>query len=289
MDPFLVLQLALQGFLMGGVYGLIALGLSLIFGVMKVINFAHGEMMVFAMFLSITLLLWGGLDPYLSLVIVAAVMFGVGYAVQRVFVNRILDLPEAMQVLVLVGLGIIFENGTLMIWGGSDLSPKTSLALSSFRWGPVTVDVPRLIAFILAIVITLLVLLFLKKTNIGKSIRAAADNRYGALIIGAHINRIYGICFGIGAACVGAAGALLVPLMPAKATMGAPYTMVSFVIVILGGMGSLVGALIGGLIVGVAESLGTVFLPSSMKQVVSFTIMIVILLFRPQGLFGGRG
>ena len=289
MDPFLVLQLALQGFLMGGVYGLIALGLSLIFGVMKVINFAHGEMMVFAMFLSITLLLWGGLDPYLSLVIVAAVMFGVGYAVQRVFVNRILDLPEAMQVLVLVGLGIIFENGTLMIWGGSDISPKTSLALSSFRWGPVTVDVPRLIAFILAIVITLLVLLFLKKTNIGKSIRAAADNRYGALIIGVHINRLYGICFGIGAACVGAAGALLVPLMPAKATMGAPYTMISFVIVILGGMGSLIGALIGGLIIGVAESLGTVFLPSSMKQVVSFTIMIVILLFKPQGLFGGRG
>jgi branched-chain amino acid transport system permease protein len=289
MDPSLVLQLALQGFLMGGVYGLIALGLSLIFGVMKVINFAHGEMMVFAMFLSITLLLWGGLDPYLSLVIVAAVMFGVGYGIQRVFVNRILELPEAMQVLVLVGLGIIFENSTLMIWGGSDLSPKTSLALSSFRWGPVTVDVPRLIAFVLAIVITLLVLLFLKKTNIGKSIRAAADNRYGALIIGAHINRLYGICFGIGAACVGAAGALLVPLMPAKATMGAPYTMVSFVIVILGGMGSLVGALIGGLIIGVAESLGTVFLPSSMKQVVSFTIMIVILLFRPQGLFGGRG
>jgi branched-chain amino acid transport system permease protein len=288
MDLTLVLQLALQGFLMGGVYGLIALGLSLIFGVMKVINFAHGEMMVFAMFLSITLLLWGGLDPYLSLVIVAAVMFGVGYAIQRVFVNRILDLPEAMQVLVLVGLGIIFENGTLMIWGGSDISPKTSLALSSFRWGPVTVDVPRLIAFILAIVITLMVLLFLKKTNIGKSIRAAADNRYGALIIGAHIDRLYGICFGIGAACVGAAGALLVPLMPAKATMGAPYTMISFVIVILGGMGSLIGALVGGLLIGVAESLGTVFLPSSMKQVVSFTIMIVILLFKPQGLFGAK-
>jgi branched-chain amino acid transport system permease protein len=288
-DLALVLQLALQGFLMGGVYGLIALGLSLIFGVMKVINFAHGEMMVFAMFLSITLLLWGGLDPYLSLVIVAAVMFGLGYSIQRVFVNRILELPEAMQVLVLVGLGIIFENGTLMIWGGSDISPKTSLALSSLRWGPVTVDVPRLIAFILAVVITLMVLIFLKKTRIGKSIRAAADNRYGALIIGAHIDRLYGICFGIGAACVGAAGALLVPLMPAKATMGAPYTMVSFVIVILGGMGSLVGALIGGLIIGVAESLGTVFLPSSMKQVVSFTIMIVILLFKPQGIFGGKG
>jgi branched-chain amino acid transport system permease protein len=288
MDLTLVLQLALQGFLMGGVYSLIALGLSLIFGVMKVINFAHGEMMVFAMFLSITLLLGLGIDPYLSLLVVAAVMFGIGYLIQRTFVNRILDLPEAMQVLVLVGLGIIFENGTLMIWGGSDISPKTSLALSSLRLGPLTVDAPRLVAFVLAIIITLAVLAFLKKTTIGKAIRAAADNRFGALIIGTNINRLYGICFGIGAACVGAAGALLVPLMPAKATMGAPYTMISFVIVILGGMGSLVGALVGGLIIGVAESLGTVFLPSSMKQVVSFTIMVAILLLRPQGLFGAK-
>lgn len=289
MNTDLVLQLALQGFLMGGVYGLIALGLSLIFGVMRVINFAHGEMMVFAMFISITLLLGLGLDPYISLPICAAVMFGIGYLVQRVFVNRILDLPEAMQVLVLVGLAIVFENGTLMIWGGSDISPKTSLALSSIRLGPLTIDVPRLIAFVLAILITVIVMIFLKKTTIGKAIRAAADNRFGALVIGTNINRLYGICFGIGAACVGAAGTLLVPLMPAKATMGAPYTMISFVIVILGGMGSLIGALVGGLIIGVAESLGTVFLPSSMKQVVSFSIMVIILLFRPQGLFGGKG
>jgi branched-chain amino acid transport system permease protein len=289
MNMELVLQLAVQGFLMGGVYGLIALGLSLIFGVMRVINFAHGEMMVFAMFLSITLLVHLGLDPYLSLPLCAFIMFAIGYGVQRIFVNRILEMPEAMQVLVLVGLGIIFENGTLMIWGGSDISPKTSLALSSFRLGSVTVDTPRLIAFVLAVLITLIVFLFLKKTVIGKSIRAAADNRFGALIIGTHINRLYGICFGIGAACVGAAGALLVPLMPAKATMGAPYTLISFVIVILGGMGSLIGALVGGLIIGVAESLGTVFLPSSMKQIVSFSIMIIILLFRPQGLFGGKG
>ena len=274
---------------MGGVYGLIALGLSLIFGVMRVINFAHGEMMVFAMFLTITFLVSWGIDPYLSLPLTAAIMFGIGYLIQRIFVNRILDMPEAMQVLVLVGMGIIFENSTLMIWGGSDISPKTSLALSSIRLGPLTVDVPRLIAFILAILITLAVILFLKKTSIGKTIRAAADNRFGALVVGAHINRVYSFCFGIGAACVGAAGTLLVPLMPAKATMGAPYTLISFVIVILGGMGSLFGALVGGLIIGVAESLGTVFLPSSMKQVVSFTIMIIILLFRPQGLFGGKG
>jgi branched-chain amino acid transport system permease protein len=289
MDWVLVLQLALQGLLMGGVYGLIALGLSLIFGVMRIINFAHGEMMIFGMFLAITLLLWLGIDPYFSFVLVAAIMFAVGYGVQRIFINRILELKEAMQVLVLVGLAIIFENTTLVIWGGSDLSPQTSLALTSIRLGPLSIDAARLLAFGLAVLITLLVLLFLKKTDIGKSIRAAADNRLGALIVGAPINRIYAICFGLGSACVGAAGALLVPLMPAKATMGAPYTVVSFVIVILGGMGSLVGALIGGVIIGVAESLSTVFLPSSMKQIVSFTIMVIILLFRPQGLFGGKG
>lgn len=289
MNSELVLQLAVQGFLMGGVYSLIALGLSLIFGVMRVINFAHGEMMVFSMFLTITFLIAWGIEPYFFLPLSAAIMFAIGYGIQRIFVNRILDMPEAMQVLVLVGMGIIFENSTLMIWGGSDISPKTSLALSSFRLGPVTVDVPRLIAFGLAVLITLCVLLFLKKTSLGKAIRAAADNRFGALIIGTHIHRLYGICFGIGAACVGAAGSLLVPLMPAKATMGAPYTLISFVIVILGGMGSLVGALVGGLLIGVAESLGSVFLPSSMKQVVSFSIMVLILLFRPQGLFGGKG
>jgi branched-chain amino acid transport system permease protein len=289
MNAELVLQLAVEGFLMGGVYSLIALGLSLIFGVMRVINFAHGEMMVFSMFLTITVLLHWGIEPYLFLPAAAAIMFAIGYGIQRVFVNRILDMPEAMQVLVLVGMGIIFENSTLMIWGGSDISPKTRLALSSFRLGPVSVDVPRLIAFGLAVLITLAVLFFLKKTTVGKAIRAAADNRFGALIIGTRINRLYGICFGIGAACVGAAGSLLVPLMPAKATMGAPYTLISFVIVILGGMGSLVGALVGGLFIGVAESLGSVFLPSTMKQVVSFSIMVLILLLRPQGLFGGKG
>jgi branched-chain amino acid transport system permease protein len=289
MNLSLVLQLAVQGVLMGGVYSLIALGLSLIFGVMRVINFAHGEMMVFAMFLAITLLLEFGLDPYFSFWLCGLLMFGIGYGIQKVFVNRILELKEAMQVLVLVGLAIIFENVTLMIWGGSDISPKTSLALASIPLGPVYVDVARLVAFFLAILITLGVLIFLKKTDIGKSIRAAADNRLGAVIVGAPIQRVYAICFGLGAACVGAAGALMVPLMPAKATMGAPYTVLSFVIVILGGMGSLMGALMGGLFIGVAESLGTLFIPSSMKQVISFSIMVIILLLRPQGLFGGKG
>jgi len=286
MNPTFVLQLAITGFLMGGVYSLIALGLSLIFGVMRVINFAHGEMMVWGMYIAYTILLWTRIDPFFSLVMSAAVLFVLGYILQRSVVNRILEFPEAQQVIPMIGAALIFENSARLIWGPDYRSPASKFALSSIWIGGIMIDFPRLLAFLISILITLLVFLFLKYTDIGKSIRSAADNRLGALIVGTDVNKVYAICFGIGTACVGAAGALLVPLMPLSPHAGPPFTLISFVIVILGGMGSLVGAMVGGLIVGIAESLGTVFLPSSLKQVVSFSLMILILLFRPKGLFG---
>jgi branched-chain amino acid transport system permease protein len=301
MNLTLLTQLALSGFLLGGVYSLIALGLSLIFGVMKVINFAHGEMMVWGMYVAYTILLWTGIDPFFSFLVSAIILFVLGYLLQRTVVNRILDFPEAMQVLPLVGMAMVFENSARLIWGPDYISPQSRFALSSLSLGSIMVDVPRLLAFSLAIIITLIVLLFLKKTDIGKSIRAAADNRLGAFLVGTDVNKTYAICFGIGTACVGAAGGLLVPLMPLSPYIGAPFTMISFIIVILGGMGSLTGAMIGGLIIGVAESVGpelitnlfhTVGLdldfPQTMKQVVSFFILIVIMVLRPQGLFGGK-
>jgi branched-chain amino acid transport system permease protein len=301
MNLNLLLQLAVSGFLMGGVYSLIALGLSLIFGVMKVINFAHGEMMVWGMYISYTLLHWVGIDPFLSFLVSAAGLFLFGYVLQRTVVNRIIDFPEAMQVLPLVGMGMVFENGARIIWGPDYISPRSRFSLSSLSLGNVMIDVPRLLAFSLAIIITIAVLLFLKKTDMGKAIRAAADNRMGALLVGTDVNRVYAVCFGIGAACVGAAGGLLVPLMPLSPHIGAPFTLLSFIIVILGGMGSLSGAMVGGMIIGVAESIGPelitslfhgvgldVDFPHTMKQVVSFFILIVIMLLRPQGLFGGR-
>jgi branched-chain amino acid transport system permease protein len=301
MNLNLLLQLAVSGFLMGGVYSLIALGLSLIFGVMKVINFAHGEMMVWGMYISYTLLHWVGIDPFLSFLVSAAGLFLFGYVLQRTVVNRIIDFPEAMQVLPLVGMGMVFENGARIIWGPDYISPRSRFSLSSLSLGNVMIDVPRLLAFSLAIIITIAVLLFLKKTDMGKAIRAAADNRMGALLVGTDVNRVYAVCFGIGAACVGAAGGLLVPLMPLSPHIGAPFTLLSFIIVILGGMGSLSGAMVGGMIIGVAESIGPELItslfhgvgldidfPHTMKQVVSFFILIVIMLLRPQGLFGGR-
>src|SRR4030067_642525 len=234
MNFSLLLQLAVSGFLLGGVYSLIALGLSLIFGVMKVINFAHGEMMVWGMYIAYTLLHWAGIDPFFSFLVSAAVLFILGYLLQRTVVNRILDFPEAMQVLPLVGMAMVFENSARIIWGPDYLSPQSRFALSSISFGFLTIDTPRLLAFSLSVIITILVLIFLKKTDMGKSIRAAADKRLGAFLVGTNVNKVYAVSFGIRTALGGAAGGLLVPLMPLSPYIGAPFTLVSFVIVILG-------------------------------------------------------
>ena len=288
MDVTLTLQLLVQGILLGGIYGLIALGLSLIFGVMGVINFAHGQMMVMAMYVSFWIFVLLGIDPYLSLVIVAAVIFVLGYAIQSSLVNRILDYPEAIQVLPLVSLGLVLENFALLLWGPDHRSPQTALSLETLWLGPVMIDVSRLIAFCLAILITILIFIFLKKSNIGKCIRAAADNRTGAILVGINVDRVNNTSFALGAATAAAAGVLLLPLMPVSPHIGHDFTLTAFIVVILGGMGNLMGALIGGLILGVAESTSTLFLPATLKQVVSFSILIIIMLFRPQGLFRGK-
>ena len=288
MDSNLALQLTVQGVLLGGIYGLIALGLSLIFGVMGVINFAHGQMMVMAMYVSYWIFVLLGLDPYLSLVIVAGIIFVLGYLIQSTVVNRILDYPEAMQVLPLVSMGLILENIALLFWGPDHRSPQTALSLETLWVGPVMIDVSRLIAFGLAILITILIFIFLRKTDIGKRIRAASDNRTGAILVGINVDRINNTSFALGAATTAAAGVLLLPLMPVSPHIGHDFTLTAFIVVILGGMGNLMGALVGGFILGVAESTSTLFLPATLKQVVSFSILIIIMLFRPQGLFGGK-
>ncbi len=267
---------------------MIALGLSLIFGVMGVINFAHGQIMVMAMYVSYWIFVLLGIDPYLSLVIVAAVIFVLGYLIQATVVNRILDYPEAIQVLPLVSMGLILENLALLLWGPDHRSPQTALGLETLWMGSVMIDVSRLIAFGLAIVITFLIFIFLKKTNIGKCIRAASDNRTGAIVVGINVNRINNTAFALGAATTAAAGVLLLPLMPLSPHLGHDFTLTAFIVVILGGMGNLIGALVGGLILGVAESVSTLFLPATLKHAVSFSILIIIMLFRPQGLLGGK-
>ena len=274
--------------LFGGVFSLMAVGLTLIFGVMRVVNFAHGDMMVWGMYLAWLMATRGGIDPYVGFVVCAAALFVLGFVVQRVLVQRIVDAPHEMQILLMLGVALVLENTALLAFGPEPHRVRSALAQSTVWLGPVFVDVARLIAFGVAVVLTLLLSLLLFRTDVGRSIRAAADNTYGALVIGTDVRRVYAVAFGVGAACVGAAGALVAPLLPFQPPTGLQLSVASFNIVIIGGMGSLLGAFVGGLLVAVAESLGAVFLKPSLKELVSFSLLVLILLFRPAGLFGRR-
>ena len=282
----LYVQAIVNGFLVGGVYSLMALGLSLIFGVMRVINFAHGDMMVWGMYLSYWLFVTAGVDPYLSILVTGSAIFLLGAAVQKGLVNRILDAPHEMQILLMLGVALVLENVALMVWGPDPRRVSTTYALSTFWLGPIVFDLPKVATFGLALALALGLYLFLKKTDLGRMIRAASDNQIGALLVGTDILKVFTLAFGIGAACVGAAGSLMTPFLPFSPSTGLFFTVTSFNIVIIGGMGSFVGAFVGGLLVGVSESLGAVILVPSLKEIVSFVLLVLILLFRPQGLLG---
>jgi branched-chain amino acid transport system permease protein len=265
-----------------------AVGLALIFGVMRVVNFAHGDMMVWGMYLAWLLATGAGVDPYLSFVVCAGALFLLGLAVQRGLVDRIVDAPHEMQILLMLGVALVLENTALLAFGPEPQRVRSALGASAVWLGPLFVDTARLVTFAVALALTALLWLLLFRTDLGRSIRAAADNPYGALVIGTDVRRVYALAFAVGAACVGAAGALVTPIVPFQPTTGLQLSVTSFNIVIIGGMGSLLGAFVGGLLVSVAESLGAVFLAPSMKELVSFSLLIAVLLFRPAGLFGRR-
>jgi branched-chain amino acid transport system permease protein len=285
-DVTLVLQGLLSGLLFGGVYSLMAVGLTLIFGVMRVVNFAHGDMMVWGMYLAYVLATRAGVDPYLGFVVCAAALFALGLLVQRGLVDPIIDAPHEMQILLMLGVALTLENVALVAFGPEPTRVRSPLAAETLWLGPIFVDVARLVAFAVAIALTVGLSVFLHRTDVGRMIRAAADNTYGALVVGADVRHVYAVAFGVGAACVGAAGALVSPILPFQPPTGLSLSVTSFNIVIIGGMGSLAGAFIGGLLVSLAESLGAVFLKPSLKELVSFSLLIVILLVRPAGLFG---
>jgi branched-chain amino acid transport system permease protein len=284
----LYVQAIVNGLLVGGVYSLMALGLSLIFGVMRVINFAHGDMMVWGMYLTLWLFTTLGMDPYLSVLVTGTAVFLLGVAVQRGLVDRIVHAPHEMQILLMMGVALVLENSALMIWGPDPRRVNVPYGLATFWLGSIVFDVPRLVTFSLALILAVCLYLFLRRTDLGRMIRAASDNQTGALLAGTDIPKVFSLAFGIGAACVGAAGSLMTPLLPFTPSSGILFTVTSFNIVIIGGMGNLLGAFVGGLLVGVSESVGAVLLVPSLKEIVGFALLVLILLFRPQGLLGGR-
>jgi len=361
--PFDVyLNVAVGGILTGLVYGLMALGLSVIFGVVRVVNFAHGEMMTIAMFIAVLAFAGLHLDPLILLIPIAAVMFVFGYVLQRGLINPFVTRPEHTQFLLLVALAIIVANVLLIVFGPDARSVQTSYTFDSFQVGPLIVDAAKVYAAAAAIVFTAALFAFFRFTLVGKAIRACADNHTGALVVGLDVKqlyaltfglgaacvgaagtmmvlivdaakvyaaaaaivftaalfaffrftlvgtairacadnhtgalvvgldvkRLYALTFGLGAACVGAAGTMMVLLIDATPMLGPSYTLLAFVIVITGGLGSMPGALLGGVLIGVTEALaGLLFTPSA-KSMFAFGILVLVLLFRPQGLLGKR-
>ena len=282
----IVLQLVINGLLLGGIYALISIGLTLIFGVLEIINFAHGEFLMLAMYASFFAFQLFGIDPYLSLVIVLPLFFALGLLAQRIIIQPILNAEPLNQIFTTVGLSLVLQNLALVFFKADFRTIKTSYSTKAFFLGNLMVSFPHLMAFLLALLIIGALLVFLKTTYIGMAIRALAQQRRAAMLMGIDVNLTYMIAFGIGIACVGGAGAILIPIYYAFPTVGSIFVLVAFVVVILGGYNSLAGALVGGLIIGVVETLSGFFLSPQLKEAVYFSIFIIILFIRPAGLFG---
>jgi branched-chain amino acid transport system permease protein len=284
----LIANVVIAGVLTGLVYGLMALGLSVIFGVVRVVNFAHGEMMTIAMYAATLLFGAFKLDPFLAALPLAAAFFVLGYALQKGLINPFIARPEHSQFMLLVAVAIILVNGMLLMFGPDARNVQVDYQLESFELGKILVDKARLYAAGAALVTAAGLFLFFKKTLIGKAIRACADNHLGAKVVGLDVKHLYALTFGLGSVCLAVAGCAMVVLVDVTPGLGPYYTLLAFVIVIVGGLGSMGGALLGGVLIGASEALAGLFIVPSAKSMFSFGLLILVLLFRPQGLLGRK-
>jgi branched-chain amino acid transport system permease protein len=273
----------------GAVYALIALGLTLIYGVLHIINFAHGAALMVALYAVYLLKAHLGIDPYLALPIVVPGMFGLGYALQRGIINRAGHGKDEYILLVTLGISIVLENLALLVFKSDTRTIETPYTLTTVAIGPAMIALPKLVAFAGALATSAVLLLILTGTDLGRAIRAVAKEKHGAKLMGIDVDHVYALCFGIGLACLGAAACFLLPVYYVNPQVGAGFVPVAFTIAVLGGMGSFGGALAGGLLIGVVESLGGLYLGESLGQIGIFAVFIGVLLFRPQGLFGAKG
>lgn len=284
-----VVQLFINGILLGGVYALISIGLTLIFGVMNIINFSHGEFLMLSMYITFWLFHLYGVDPYLSILLIMPVFFFLGVLVQRVIIQPILNAPHIAQIFATVGLAIVMQNAALLAWKADYRSIRVAYGISNIKISGLIISFPRLVTFAVAMAIVIGLFIFLKETLMGKAIRATAQNVRAALLMGINTNRIYFLAFALGTVCVGIAGALLAPLYPTFPTVGGYFVLIAFVIVVLGGMGSMVGAFLGGLLIGLVEVFTGFYIAPALKELFYFIVFIMILVFRPSGLMGKRG
>ncbi len=288
LDPAILFAAVLNGLTTGAIYALVALGLTLIYGVLHIINFAHGTALMVALYAVYGLHAGFGLDPYLALPVVVPGMFAFGYALQRGVIERAAHGKDENILLVTLGIAIVLENGALLAMRSDTRTIDTAVTLATVAIGPATISLAKLIAFGGALALCAALWLVMSRSELGRSIRAVAREKTGARLVGIAVEHVHAMCFGIGLACLGAAACFLLPAYYVNPQVGAGFVLVAFTIVVLGGMGSFAGALLGGLGVGVVESLGGLWLGESLGQIGIFALFIAVLLFRPQGLFGAR-
>ena len=277
-----------DGVMMGGLYGLVAVGLALIWGVMEVINFAHGDYMMLGAMMTYFLAVKAGVDPLLAMPLVFGVVFLLGIATQEAVINRILDAPLLTQIAATFAVLLIIRYGTQAVAGPVTHILDNPYASRVYYVGPVVIPLPKLIAFIVSLIAAFALYLFLFHTRTGVALRATAQNREVAQLMGINVKRMYDLAFGIGVGVAGVAGVVAALFQPIYPEMGAFFALIAFIAVVLGGFGSVFGAFLGGIIVGVTESLSALFINPALKDVVAFLLFIAIVLFKPAGLFGKR-
>ena len=281
-----ILQSVVSGVLMGSLYAMIAVGLTIVFGVMRIINMAHGEMVMLGMFGAFWSFTLGGIDPFVSLLIWMPAMFAFGMFVQRFLLGKIIAGGELNTLLYTAGLPLLIANLALLFWTGDYRNINVAYGSPPMRPFGISVSVPLAIAFVLAIAITTGLYFFLSRTDTGRAIRATAQNPDSAALMGINVARIDMITFGLGTALAGAAGVLLAPSLYLYPTVGEILVVKCFVVVVLGGLGSIPGAIAGGILLGLVESLGAVYVSVAYKDTIGFVLFLLVLLFRPSGLFG---
>ena len=279
----------LSGILTGGVYALAGIGMSLVFGVMNISNFAHGDLMMLGMYLAYFAFTLLHIDPYLSLLLIIPTAFLFGFLIEKVFIHRIIHHPHQNQILLTIGLGLIMSNTALLAFTSDPKILTTSYSSSAVNIGGISLSVPLLLSFAITTVIIGILFVFLSKTTTGLALWATSQNRDAAQLMGINVAKMSAIAFGLGTALAATAGALIAPTYYIHPLAGHTFLLKAFTICVLGGLGSVVGAGVGGIIIGIVESMSSTYLSSDWKDVVVFIIFLAVLLFRPQGLLGKKG
>jgi branched-chain amino acid transport system permease protein len=281
-----VLQVMLSGLLMGAVYALIAIGFTLVFGVLDIVNFAHGHLVMAAMFVTYVLYQRVGIDPYASLVLVLPLFFVLGLVIYRVVISAVVEAPHAAHIIVTIGLFIFIENLANFMFGGDLRGVTLPYTTSSFVVGTIAIPVARLAAAGVSVLAVAALALFLRHTDFGMAIRAAANNRTGAHLVGVNVKRVYLVAFAIATMIAALAGAVLVPFSLVSPFVSGDFMLKAFAIAIIGGLGSVPGAFLGGLLIGLVEAFSSLFFQASLGNAIVFGILIAVLLFKPSGLLG---